>query len=107
MQWCEYHQFYSLLSEPSEWKLHSSSTLWSGLERCWTDEVYLPSLLHRFWKLSLQQMARHAAWLDQIYDDEVSRAQYFRVVSKAPLLQIVFVFIFALKQCGLHLKPQI
>ena len=59
-------------SEPSEWKLHSTSTLWSGLERCWKDEVYLPSLLHRFWKLSLQQMARHATWLDQIYDDEVS-----------------------------------
>ncbi|KAK7104007.1 hypothetical protein V1264_018785 [Littorina saxatilis] len=59
--------------EGSDWKLQSSSTLWSGLERCWKDEVFLPALLHRFWKLSLQQMARHATWLDQLYEDEMER----------------------------------
>ncbi|XP_076463850.1 conserved oligomeric Golgi complex subunit 2-like isoform X2 [Babylonia areolata] len=63
------------LNSPSggEWKLHATDTLWAGLQRCWTEEVYLPALLHRFWKLSLQQMARHASWLDQLYDDEMER----------------------------------
>ncbi|KAL8600040.1 hypothetical protein ACOMHN_039273 [Nucella lapillus] len=60
-------------AEPSEWKLQASHTLWAGLQRCWTDAVFLPALLHRFWKLSLQQMARHASWLDQLYDDETER----------------------------------
>lgn len=55
------------------WKLHATSTLWSGLERCWCDDVFLPALLHRFWKLSLQQLARHATWMDQLYDDELER----------------------------------
>ncbi|KAK7504893.1 hypothetical protein BaRGS_00003921 [Batillaria attramentaria] len=59
--------------EASEWKLHATHTLWSGLERCWHDDVYLPALLHRLWKLSLQQMARHVNWMDQLYEDELER----------------------------------
>lgn len=60
-------------AESSEWKLQASHTLWTGLQRCWSEDVYLPALLHRFWKLSLQQMARHTSWLDQLYDDQMER----------------------------------
>lgn len=61
-------------AEPSsKFKLHATCVLWSGLGRCWTDDVYLPALLHRFWKLSLQQLARYTAWLDQLYDEEIER----------------------------------
>ncbi|PVD26689.1 hypothetical protein C0Q70_14367 [Pomacea canaliculata] len=53
------------------WKLQAFSTLWSGLERCWHDDVYVPALVHRFWKLTLQQLSRHTLWLDQLYEEEM------------------------------------
>lgn len=58
-------------SDDGLWKLQAFSTLWSGLERCWHDDVYVPALVHRFWKLTLQQLSRHTLWLDQLYEEEV------------------------------------
>ena len=35
-------------------KLELFRVLWDCLQRTWSEEVFLPSLLHRFWKLTLQ-----------------------------------------------------
>lgn len=35
-------------------KLDLFRVLWSCLHRCWSEEVFLPALVHRFWKLTLQ-----------------------------------------------------
>ncbi|EDO48495.1 predicted protein, partial [Nematostella vectensis] len=40
--------------------------LWA-LMRCWDDSVYIHALCHRFWKLTLQSIARFSFWLNIIY----------------------------------------
>ena len=35
-------------------KLEVFCVLWECLHKCWADEVFLPALVHRFWKLTLQ-----------------------------------------------------
>nr|XP_037275519.1 LOW QUALITY PROTEIN: conserved oligomeric Golgi complex subunit 2-like [Rhipicephalus microplus] len=39
--------------------------LWAALCRCWDEDVFLAPLSHRFWKLTLQLLARHRGWLQQ------------------------------------------
>ncbi|KAF2360155.1 COG complex component COG2 C-terminal [Trinorchestia longiramus] len=34
-----------------------------GVEQCWLPDVFLPPLLHRFWKLTLLVLSRHRTWL--------------------------------------------
>ncbi|XP_028395928.1 conserved oligomeric Golgi complex subunit 2-like isoform X2 [Dendronephthya gigantea] len=45
--------------------LHVNVTrqFWSCLERCWHKNIFLSALCHRFWKLSLQLIARLSKWL--------------------------------------------
>jgi hypothetical protein len=45
------------------WRLSSSALLVELVQRCWSTEVYLPGLSHRFWKLTLQLLARYGAWM--------------------------------------------
>lgn len=35
------------------------------IEKCWSDGVFLSQLFHRFWKLTLQCLARVTAWVDE------------------------------------------
>ena len=46
----------------SPFKLKVFSTLWSCLSRCWSDSTFLLPLTHRFWKLTLQLLARTSTW---------------------------------------------
>ncbi|XP_051935688.1 conserved oligomeric Golgi complex subunit 2 [Hippocampus zosterae] len=45
--------------------LQATASLWSCLVRCWSDQVYLPPLAHRFWKLTLQLYSRYATFLNE------------------------------------------
>ncbi|GFO30259.1 conserved oligomeric Golgi complex subunit 2 [Plakobranchus ocellatus] len=47
--------------------------LWRCLVQCWDEEIYLQALLHRFVKLNIQLLSRFKTWLDEIYQEEVSR----------------------------------
>ncbi|CAG0891091.1 unnamed protein product [Darwinula stevensoni] len=51
--------------------LHGSQTLSISLLRCWDAGVYIPSLVHRFWKLSLQLLSRFNVWLTGISKKEI------------------------------------
>ncbi|XP_011505049.1 PREDICTED: conserved oligomeric Golgi complex subunit 2 [Ceratosolen solmsi marchali] len=42
--------------------LHGTCILWDCIQRIWAKEVYLPQLLHRFWKLCLQLCSRYQKW---------------------------------------------
>ena len=44
--------------DDGEWNLCVFSAVWKGLEQCWMEGIYLPPLVHRFWKLTLQILAR-------------------------------------------------
>lgn len=65
-------QLETALSQPSQrskdgsdFLLRCHEVLWECLERCWSEEVFLAPLSHRFWKLTLQLLARHRGWLQQ------------------------------------------
>lgn len=46
-------------------KLTVIATAIECFRKCWSDGVYLPQIFMRFWKLSLQILARTANWLDE------------------------------------------
>ncbi|XP_078466043.1 conserved oligomeric Golgi complex subunit 2 [Lampetra planeri] len=52
----------------SEFRLHATHGLWMCLQRCWADPVYLPPLAHRFWKVTLQMLARYAIWMQELLE---------------------------------------
>ncbi|CAN7999636.1 unnamed protein product, partial [Ixodes hexagonus] len=53
------------LSSGGELRLACHQCLWAQLERCWHPEVFVAPLAHRFWKLTLQLLARHHHWLQE------------------------------------------
>uniref|UniRef100_A0A0B7BG98 Conserved oligomeric Golgi complex subunit 2 n=1 Tax=Arion vulgaris TaxID=1028688 RepID=A0A0B7BG98_9EUPU len=71
-------------SGPSEFRLVSSNALWFSLTHCWSDSISLPALTHRFVKLNLQCLSRYKTWLDEVYQDEVSRKTESNYDSKQP-----------------------
>ncbi|KAJ7984905.1 hypothetical protein DPEC_G00359610 [Dallia pectoralis] len=50
----------------SSYHLLVSQVLWTGLVRCWAENVYLPTLAHRFWKLTLQLISRYSTFLTEV-----------------------------------------
>lgn len=40
-----------------------TASLVASLRRCWSEDVFLPSLTHRFLRLSLQLLARYCTWV--------------------------------------------
>ncbi|XP_067840189.1 conserved oligomeric Golgi complex subunit 2 [Heptranchias perlo] len=50
----------------SEFRLLVTHVLWQNLMKCWSDHIYLPPLAHRFWKLTLQLLARYTKWVEEL-----------------------------------------
>uniref|UniRef100_A0A8C3X026 Conserved oligomeric Golgi complex subunit 2 n=1 Tax=Catagonus wagneri TaxID=51154 RepID=A0A8C3X026_9CETA len=46
--------------------LLASHRTWSSLQRCWSDQMFLPPLAHRLWRLTLQVLARYAVFLKEL-----------------------------------------
>ena len=42
-----------------------ATALWTAVELCWSGEVFMPQLAHRFWKLTLQTLSRYRTWLER------------------------------------------
>ncbi|TFY83578.1 hypothetical protein EWM64_g449 [Hericium alpestre] len=40
------------------------AAIWTAITTCWSGEVYIPQLGHRFWKLTLQLLCRYRVWLE-------------------------------------------
>uniref|UniRef100_A0A8C2Q7R7 Conserved oligomeric Golgi complex subunit 2 n=1 Tax=Cyprinus carpio TaxID=7962 RepID=A0A8C2Q7R7_CYPCA len=57
----------------SSYHLQVTEVLWSCVCRCWADQVYLPPLAHRFWKLTLQLISRYSTFLTEV--------KYFETIS--------------------------
>lgn len=47
----------------AEFTFTCSVVVWNSLCRCYSPEVFLPPLLHRFWKLMLLVLARYRTWI--------------------------------------------
>ncbi|GAB5578377.1 conserved oligomeric Golgi complex subunit 2 isoform X1 [Prionailurus iriomotensis] len=49
----------------SSFCLLASHRTWSSLQRCWSDEMFLPVLAHRLWRLTLQILARYSVFVSE------------------------------------------
>eukprot|EP00041_Stephanoeca_diplocostata_P005134 m.56761 g.56761 ORF g.56761 m.56761 type:complete len:713 (-) comp15593_c0_seq2:442-2580(-) len=72
--------FETLLAAPLErtssataagWQFTLGPAMLELVLRCWSPDVFLPGLKHRFWKLTLQIFSRYATWLEA-FDVEAS-----------------------------------
>nr|XP_034804659.2 conserved oligomeric Golgi complex subunit 2 isoform X2 [Pan paniscus] len=50
----------------SPYCLLASHRTWSSLRRCWSDEMFLPLLVHRLWRLTLQILARYSVFVNEL-----------------------------------------
>ncbi|XP_015841886.2 conserved oligomeric Golgi complex subunit 2 isoform X3 [Peromyscus maniculatus bairdii] len=50
----------------SPYCLLASHRTWSSLEKCWSDEMFLPLLAHRLWRLTLQILARFSVFVSEL-----------------------------------------
>lgn len=41
-----------------------ANAVWVAITGCWSAEVFIPELCHRFWRLTLQILSRYRRWLD-------------------------------------------
>ena len=48
-----------------------SAVMWDCISKCWSDDIYIDQLIHRFWKLNLQLIARYAQWIKSIHSTQV------------------------------------
>ncbi|XP_041108740.1 conserved oligomeric Golgi complex subunit 2 [Polyodon spathula] len=56
----------------SAYQLLVSHVLWNNLVKCWCDQIYLPLLAHRFWKITLQLLSRYSKFVNEM----LSKATY-------------------------------
>lgn len=59
-------------SDSPDYKLALVSTLIDCIQTCWKQGVFLHSLSHRFWKLTLQILSRYITWLTSLGNNEAS-----------------------------------
>ncbi|XP_039563086.1 conserved oligomeric Golgi complex subunit 2 isoform X2 [Passer montanus] len=52
----------------SSFCLLATHMVWTSLVKCWSDQMFLPLLAHRLWKLSLQILARYSVFISEIPD---------------------------------------
>lgn len=50
------------ISKSDKWKLLATETVWKSLNKCWEEGIFLRSIAHKFWKLSLQIISRFTKW---------------------------------------------
>lgn len=56
----------------SPYCLLASHRTWSSLEKCWSDEMFLPLLAHRLWRLTLQILARFSVFVSELSGRPIS-----------------------------------
>lgn len=55
-------------SETAPYKIACTAVLMSCIEMCWQDKIFLPPLVHRFWKVTLQCLSRYCNWAQEIIE---------------------------------------
>ncbi|KAH0827904.1 oligomeric golgi complex component, COG2-domain-containing protein [Lanmaoa asiatica] len=41
-----------------------AESVWAAISSCWSAEIFIPDLAHRFWRLTLQLLSRYKIWLE-------------------------------------------
>ncbi|KAJ7579135.1 COG complex component [Mycena floridula] len=55
----------SAVTADNQFVTPQGAAVWTAVSACWSAEVFIPQLSHRFWRLSLQVLTRYKTWLDQ------------------------------------------
>lgn len=63
---------WELCKRKSPYKTTLVATVDQCVRRCWQDGVFLTSLTHRFWKLTLQLLSRYNTWLTAVAGGQVT-----------------------------------
>ncbi|KAM9298723.1 conserved oligomeric Golgi complex subunit 2 isoform 3-T3 [Morus bassanus] len=50
----------------SSYCLLATHMVWMSLLKCWSDQMFLPLLAHRLWKLTLQILARYSVFIGEV-----------------------------------------
>uniref|UniRef100_A0A8C8VK45 Conserved oligomeric Golgi complex subunit 2 n=1 Tax=Pelusios castaneus TaxID=367368 RepID=A0A8C8VK45_9SAUR len=50
----------------SSYCLLATHQVWVSLLKCWSDQIFLPLLAHRLWKLTLQILARYSVFINEL-----------------------------------------
>ncbi|KAG9108428.1 hypothetical protein FRC07_008447, partial [Ceratobasidium sp. 392] len=50
--------------ERGEFTTAEASAIYSAIQSCWSTQVYVPELGHRFWRLTLQLLSRYRTWIN-------------------------------------------
>ncbi|KAI9569693.1 oligomeric golgi complex component, COG2-domain-containing protein [Boletus coccyginus] len=52
-----------------------AENVWAAISSCWSAEIFIPDLAHRFWRLTLQLLSRYRTWLETVLPQtEVAQA---------------------------------
>ncbi|ORE03781.1 COG2-domain-containing protein [Rhizopus microsporus var. microsporus] len=54
------------MNKGEDTRLEGTRVIMSAIQECWSDQVYLYGLSHRFWKLTLQLIKRYTLWVTDI-----------------------------------------
>ncbi|KAJ7346675.1 COG complex component [Mycena albidolilacea] len=62
----------SSTTEKHSFATTQAAAIWVAISACWSAEVFIPELSHRFWRLTLQLLSRYKTWLSNslIPDDK-------------------------------------
>ncbi|XP_059058235.1 conserved oligomeric Golgi complex subunit 2 [Achroia grisella] len=52
--------------------LKETYVCWKAMQDCWSDGIYIDTLGHKFWKLTLQMLSRYARWTDNYCSQKIS-----------------------------------
>ncbi|KAJ6499253.1 COG complex component [Mycena sanguinolenta] len=60
-----------------------AAAVWVAISACWSAEVFIPELSHRFWRLTLQLLSRYKTWLSNslVPDDKITQAPAEKVTA--------------------------
>ncbi|KAH0622476.1 hypothetical protein JD844_024821 [Phrynosoma platyrhinos] len=57
---------HKISSAGSSYHLLATHMVWASLQKCWSAQIFLPLLVHRLWKLSLQIVARYSVFVNEL-----------------------------------------
>jgi hypothetical protein len=58
-------------SKTDTFSLRSTNIIFSSIQRCWTPEIFLFGLVHRFWKLTLQVLFFLSSFSQQYFNSSI------------------------------------
>lgn len=56
---------FDMFSNSNDFKLLATDSAYKSISHCLSDTIYIPQVVHKFWKLILQIISRYNSWLDQ------------------------------------------